>query len=178
MKPVINIADAQTLGELEHGPVFQCRTATLSDAVGGKAIGANVTRVPPGKAGFPFHHHYANEEHFYVISGRGTLRVGGETFPLKPGDYVVNPPGGPEHAHQIVNTGSEELVYLGLSTRVYPEVVGYPDSGKTGVAPVARGAPGPNRFLLADASKDQVEYWTNEDGAPVRAILNQHGKKD
>ncbi len=172
MKPLINIADAPLLGELKHGEVFEVRMRGLSDEAGGKAIGANLSTVPPGKAAFPFHHHYANEEHFYVISGTGTLRAGSETYPVRAGDYIVNPAGGPEHAHQLINTGSVELVYLGISTRIAPEVVGYPDSGKTGVAAVPRGAPGPARFLVADGDRARLDYWDGEDGSQLRAHLH------
>ena len=172
LKPVINISDAEEISHFQHGDAFDARMSALSDAVGGKAIGASVTRVQPGKAALPFHHHYANEEHFFVVSGQGLLRTGSETYPVKAGDYMVSPAGGPEHAHQLINTGSEELVYLGISTRVVPEVVGYPDSGKTGVEPVARGAPGPERFLAADSDHAKLDYWDGEDGAQVRAVLD------
>jgi len=50
--------------------------AMLGDAAGAESIGANVTRVPPGKATFALHHHPANEEHFFILSGTGVLRVG------------------------------------------------------------------------------------------------------
>lgn len=52
------------------------------------------------------------------------LRIGVETFDVKPQDYIVNRPGGAETAHQLVNTGNEDLVYLAVSTAVLPEVVG------------------------------------------------------
>lgn len=173
MKPLINIEDAPQIGHLSHGAQFEMRMQALSDPAGGKAIGANLTTVPPGKAAFPFHHHYGNEEHFYVLRGQGLLRVGTEQYPVRPGDYIVNPPGGPEHAHQLINTGTEDLVYLGLSTRQYPEVVGYPDSGKTGVAVVPWGAPGPERFLVADGERSKTPYWDGEDGAAVDAALRK-----
>lgn len=41
--------------------------------------------------------------------------------------------GGPETAHQIVNTSNAELKYLAVSTRLSPEVCDYPDSEKFGV---------------------------------------------
>ena len=71
-KPLINAADAETHSE-KHGAHFEYSMTELSHALGAKAIGANLTRVPPGKAAFPFHHHAANEEHFFVISGSGIL---------------------------------------------------------------------------------------------------------
>ena len=70
---------------------------------------------------FPLHHHCANEEHFFILSRTGVLRGGAETFAVKPQDYIVNLPGGGETAHQLVNTGTESLVYLAISTAVLPE---------------------------------------------------------
>ncbi len=171
MKPILNIADAAISYELAHGEQFETHMAELAPQLGAKLIGANLTRVPTGKAAFPLHHHYANEEHFFIVRGKGVLRFGAEIYPVKPGDYVVTPAGGPELAHQFINTGTEELAYLAISTRLAPEVVGYPDSQKTGVAMVPRGEPGPVRFLIPDSARSGTEYWDGEDGAAVRAQL-------
>ena len=170
MKPLINIADAAQTRALANGDCFEVMMAPLAELVGGKKLGANVTTVPPGKAAFPLHHHYANEEHFFILRGTGVLRFGGATYPVKPGDYIVAPSGGPEHAHQLINTGSEDLAYLGISTLISPEVVGYPDTGKTGVAVVPFGASGPARFLVAASDREKTGYWDGEDGAAVRAL--------
>jgi uncharacterized cupin superfamily protein len=133
-----------------------------------------VTRVPPGKAAFPIHHHHANEEHFFILSGSGVLRVGAETYAVKPQDYIVTLPGGAELAHQLVNTGSEDLVYLAISTLIVPEVVGYPDSRKTGVR-IANGEAPDARFLVPDAARNTVGYWDAEDGARVAEIVAAAG---
>ncbi len=169
-KPLINVADAETHAE-KCGERFEYSMTELSHALGAKAIGANLTRVPPGKAAFPFHHHAANEEHFFVISGSGVLRFGDDSFEVRTFDYIVSPPGGADGAHQLINTGDQDLVYLAISTLTLPEVVGYPDSGKTGVAVRLESA---SRFLIADVSKrprTMEEYWKGEDGARVEAIV-------
>ncbi len=169
-KPLINVADAETHTE-RHGERFEYSMTELSHALGAKAIGANLTRVPPGKAAFPFHHHAANEEHFFVISGSGVLRFGAESFEVKTFDYILSPPGGPDCAHQLINTGDQDLMYLAISTLTLPEVVGYPDSGKTGIATRLDSE---SRFLIADASKiprTTAEYWQGEDGARVAATV-------
>jgi uncharacterized cupin superfamily protein len=171
-KPILNIDEAAPAHSQEHGAHFAMRMVELGGPLGSKKLGANVTLVPPGKAAFPFHHHYANEEHFFVLRGRGVLRYGDAVYPVKPGDYIVIPAGGPEHAHQLVNTGSEELAYLGLSSMLRPEVVGYADSHKTGVAIVGFGEPGPARFLVDDAKRD-ADYWDREDGAAVAALVDK-----
>lgn len=176
MKPILNISDAVADGdarELSHGNSFQARLAPLSAPIGGVQIGANVTTVPPGKAAFPLHHHHANEEHFFIVRGSGILRFGTQTHAVRDGDYIVTPGGGPELAHQLVNTGAEDLVYLALSTKRSPEVVGYPDSGKTAVA-IAPLEAGGARFIVEDTAKDVKGYWDGEDGAAVAALVDEH----
>jgi uncharacterized cupin superfamily protein len=168
-KPVINVAQATTHTG-ESGDCFAYSMTELASALGAKAIGANLTRVPPGKAAFPFHHHYAEEEHFFVLSGSGVLRHGEDIHPVTKNDYVVNLPGGPDRAHQLINTGSEDLVYLAISTSAIPDVVGYPDSGKTGVRTAPYGEEN-SRFLISNASKDTAGYWEGENGERVAQIV-------
>jgi uncharacterized cupin superfamily protein len=169
IRPILNVMDAP-IDSGRSGAYFEYSMAELADGLGARSIGANLTRVPPGKAAFPFHHHHANEEHFFILSGTGVLRIGVETFEVKPQDYIVNLPGGPETAHQLVNTGTEDLVYLAISSAVLPDVVGYPDAGKTGVRIAFDEAPGA-RFLLQDRAKNTVDYWDGEDGEQVARII-------
>ena len=64
--------------------------------------------------GSPFHSHRVNEEMFYVVAGEGEVRLGTERFPIRAGDVIACPPGGPETAHQIINTSNAELRYLAV----------------------------------------------------------------
>lgn len=169
--PVINVADARTRTEAS-GEHFAYSMTELASALNAKAIGANLTRIPPGKAAFPFHHHYGNEEHFFVISGSGVLRTSDQMHDIRKNDYIVNLPGGPEHAHQLINTGSDELVFLAISSRIVPEVVGYPDSAKTGVRADSLDEES-SRFLVSDSSRNAMGYWDDEDGSQVLAIVSQ-----
>jgi uncharacterized cupin superfamily protein len=167
--PILNVADAAVESGL-HGDHFEYSVRPLAEAIGGKAIGANVTTVPPGKAAFPLHHHRANEEHFFILSGTGVLRVGSQAYPVRAHDYIVNLPGAADRAHQLINTGAEDLTYLAISTAVLPEVVGYPDSRKTGVR-IAFTMDPEARFLVDDAGKQQFAYWDGEDGESVATIV-------
>jgi uncharacterized cupin superfamily protein len=168
-KPIVNVADAraQPSGNGEH---FACTMTQLAAGAGARAIGANITRVPPGKAAFPIHHHHANEEHFFILSGQGVVRIGKDSYDVKPQDYIVNVAGGPQHAHQLINTGTEDLVYLAISTLIVPEVVGYTDSGKTGTR-IAAGTTPAERFLTRDADRGNVNYWDGETGAEVAGCV-------
>jgi mannose-6-phosphate isomerase-like protein (cupin superfamily) len=65
-------------------------------------------RLPPGAATTP-HHHLRTEEIYYVLEGRGLMRVGEEVRPLAVGDAVAVPPGA---RHQIGNTGEGVLKFL------------------------------------------------------------------
>ncbi|MCA3219850.1 MAG: cupin domain-containing protein [Burkholderiales bacterium] len=95
----------------------------------GRKIGCGIDILPPGKRSCPYHFHYAQEEVFIVLEGEGTLRVAGEMVPIRAGDVISIPPG-PAYPHHILNTSSAPLKYLSLSTKEYPEVCEYPDSGK------------------------------------------------
>jgi uncharacterized cupin superfamily protein len=163
-KPVFNIRDAVFVHELKRGDRFDARLAPLSDQLGAKMLGYNLTEVAPGKRAFPFHSHHANEEFFFVLEGEGNLRFGEDEYPVGTGDIIACPPGGPEVAHQLINTGATPLRYLALSTTVATDVNRYPDSGKFGV--VAGWQPG---MRLADApfggffSEDgRIGYWEGE----------------
>lgn len=170
-RPIINLSEAPVLSDA-HGEYFAYSLSQLAAGLGAKDIGANVTRVPPGKAAFPIHHHRANEEHFFILAGSGVLRYGQQNYDVRVNDYIVTPPGGPELAHQLINTGDEDLVYLAISTMVVPEVVGYPDTGKTGVRTAPGRDPG-SRFLVDEKDKNARSYWEDEDGAWVAAIVDR-----
>ena len=98
-RPILNVMDAW-VSPGGCGDHFEYSMAEVAEGLGAQSIGANVTRVPPGKAAFPLHHHHANEEHFLILSGTGMLRIGAETFEVGPQDYIVNLLGGAETAHQ------------------------------------------------------------------------------
>lgn len=52
------------------------------------------------------HAHDDTEEIFYVVSGRGAIRVGDEREAIEPGSCVYVPIG---YSHQLINTGDETL---------------------------------------------------------------------
>ena len=66
----------------------------------------------PGRDGPP-HRHEAKEQIFFVTAGAGTVRVGGETFPVQPRDFIYVP-GGVEH--QTIAAGPGPLQYLLFNT--------------------------------------------------------------
>jgi uncharacterized cupin superfamily protein len=143
-KPVINIADAP-LRDGGNGAQFVAKLGRIGGMIGASKLGCQLHIVPAGKKAFPRHAHHVNEEMFFVVSGEGTYRLGEETYPIRAGDVMSAPAGDVSTAHQIVNTGSTELRYLGFSTRFDPEIVEYPDSIKFAVASMAP----PDKGLMA-----------------------------
>ena len=163
--PILNIRDAEVARELKHGERFEAKVAPIGAKLGSKKLGYNLTTVAPGKRAFPFHNHHANEEMFLVIEGTGTLRYGKAEYPVREGDVIACPPGGPDTAHQIVNTGATALKFLAVSTMIDTDIWQYPDSGKWGGVggrpPNAR--PGEATFsarYVADGA--EIDYWKGE----------------
>lgn len=170
-KPIINIDEvelharpAQLEASGEAARRFGATMGFISLQIGAQQLGYNITVVPPGKRAFPFHNHRVNEEMFFVLQGEGELRLGGETFPLRQGDIIACPAGGPETAHQISNTGDGELKFLAVSTRRSPEIAEYPDSGKFGVLAQypATEFEGAAQFRFVGREEIGLDYWDGE----------------
>lgn len=95
---------------------------------------AAVYELPPNKSAYPFHYHEQNDELFYILSGTGTLCTPDDELAVSAGDAIVCPRGS-EGAHKLTNASdSVPLCYLDVDTHNSPDIVHYPDSGKTGVS--------------------------------------------
>jgi len=178
-KSVVNLDDVEFHARPERmtpqgsaAGKFDVRTAHLGQLLGARKLGYNVSAVPPGRAAFPFHSHRVNEEMFLVLSGTGEVRIGDETFPLREGDVMACPAGGPETAHQIINNGDEELRYLAVSTQLSPEICDYPDSRKFGVYALfaGDGDQAHERFFYMGRPDMTLDYWDGEgDGSDAES---------
>lgn len=164
MKPIIN-ADDVAFVHHTHGDRFEARDGSASSAIGCKLLGCSVIDVPPGKRAWPFHNHHVNEEMFVILEGSGTVRIGSAEYPVRKGDIIASPPGGPETAHQIINTSDAGLRYLAISTMIPSDVVEYPDSGKlmvlVGSAPGAASRDGVTYYRRGRPG-EECEYWDGE----------------
>lgn len=168
--PIVNIADIEPRSMPESfkpkGPaaeMFEVRMGEIAPRIGAQKLGYNLTAVPPGKRAFPFHNHRINEEMFFILEGSGEVRIGTERHAIRSGDIIACPPGGPESAHQIINTGAVELKYLAVSTLIYPEICDYPDSRKFLVAEGQRDADGKARgFRFIGRAETALDYWEGE----------------
>ena len=138
MKPLMNL-DEVAFDDIEENGKYTSSRGQISDRIGAKKLGYNLTVLPPGKAQCPLHSHHGDEEMFLILEGEGELRFGSERYPLRAHDVIACPPGGAEVAHQIINTGAATMRYLSLSTRSELDVCEYPDSQKIGVYVGRRG---------------------------------------
>lgn len=140
MKQQSNIVHTSKLGwESDGHGDHAVERRYLARETGGQQIGTSMYRLAPGKKDWPLHFHHANEEAIYVLEGQGTLRMPSGDHAIAAGDYAHFQRTA-AHAHQIVNTGIDDLVFLCISGMVAPDVTEYPEEGKLGV--FCGGAPG------------------------------------
>ena len=166
-EPVINVEEALELEDLEgehYGARYKILTPSMRPR--GGSLGVNYLRVPPGRTACPFHAHQREDEVFFVLSGRGTLRYGDQLRSLRAGD-CVSCPAGTGIAHQIFNDSDEELVYLAIGPYDPHEVCTYPDSDKVLV-----------RSLGAVGRLTETAYTDGEDGRPrVLELIEQRDEE-
>jgi uncharacterized cupin superfamily protein len=167
ISPVLNLADvamtdlaerARQRGSEMPAARFGGRIGPIAPLIGARKLGYNLTEIAPGKAAFPKHSHRANEEMFFVLEGSGELRYGDDVYPVRVGDVIACPPGGPETAHQLINTGAAALRFLAVSTMEFPEICEYPDSNKLN----AITGFGPGDFRQLGRRGEGLDYWDGE----------------
>jgi uncharacterized cupin superfamily protein len=159
--PVLRLSE-QTLETDRQSEFYESATASrLGDLSGLQALGFGLSVVPPGKSGTPFHNHHVEDEMFVVLEGQGSYRYGSERHAFAAGDVLIAPAGGQETAHQIVNTGTEPLKFLAISSKAAVEVCEYPDSGKFLVKSYGQGF----RHMSRHPAHHIDDYWDGEPGA-------------
>jgi uncharacterized cupin superfamily protein len=164
VKPVVNVDDLP-LRTIGNGAKFAGHAARIGAVIGAKKLGCQYQVLPPGKAGYPRHAHHANEEMFVILAGRGAYRLGDATYPIRAGDVISAPPGDGSTAHQIINDSAENLRYLAVSTRLDPDVIEYPDSGKFTVASMIPEQQGQMsaKFSFIGRKSGSVDYYDGEE---------------
>lgn len=151
---IVNLHSLPSDGELEHEG-FRVRYAGVGRKVGAELMGASVYEIDPGKKLWPYHLHHANEEWLLVLRGRPTLRTPEGEQELTEGDLACFVRG-KNGAHQLRNDTGETVRIVMLSTRLSPELIEYPDSGKV----LAKDAHGDDVFMSTYG--EPAEYWDGE----------------
>ena len=159
---IINLDDVP-LTDQGNGQSYQARIGRIGRILGAGGLGCTLTVVPPGKRAYPLHRHHVFSELFYVLSGSGEVRLDKRRLPIRAGDVIASPAGA--EAHQIVNTGSEELRYLAISNIDTVDVIDYPDSGKMGVAAGVKDDNLANATYRAFGRVVAAEYFDGEEPA-------------
>jgi hypothetical protein len=114
---------------------------------------------------------------FLILEGEGELRFGDQRYAIRKHDVIACPTGGPEVAHQIINTGTSTMRYLALSTLSEVDVCEYPDSQKVLVVTGQRGDDGLRKIFRAENTVRVLRPGTflrrtrrrDPGGRPVRA---------
>ena len=163
-KPVVSLADL-SLDGWERGSLYKSADVSFGKLLGLRNLGISYNEVPAGKSGCPFHNHHVEDELFVILEGEGTYRFGDQRLSFKAGDVLGAPAGGRETAHQIINTGSGTLRYLGVSTNSPSEVCEYPDSDKILVSSRPAGAEAGKVRHMVRTVEHNLDYWDGEPGA-------------
>jgi len=138
-KAVVNLADLplhDLAPERRENGRYAAQFGEVGRALGFYRLGCMLHVVPPGKSAFAAHRHHGCDELFFILSGVGEYQFGDERVPVSAGDCLGAPAGG--KMHQIINTGSEDLRYLGLSNIGDADVVER-ENGQTSVVIGTRG---------------------------------------
>lgn len=156
----VNTADLDELHWRSPKGTFEGYGKQISEALGRERYSTDLMRrhpfdvelcrMPPGAKPFPYHAHSAQFEFYLAVSGSATIRHEGGTTAVIAGDAFLFKPG---EAHQLINEGVEDFVYLCVADNPLGESWHYPDSGKCGVSLPER------RFVGADP----LDYYAGEE---------------
>ena len=113
----------QPLGEPCKTRMSRC----LSNAGSLTQFGVNHVTLPPGCWASQRHHHSAEDEFVYILSGKPTLIDDDGETPLSPGDSCAHP-AGDGNGHHLINETQDDVTFLVIGTR-NPEIdhCRYPD---------------------------------------------------
>jgi uncharacterized cupin superfamily protein len=109
-------------------PQSEVHGQSLSSPCGMERIGIHLVRIPPGKESFIYHAHQAEEEFYFVVSGKGIAEIDGEEHEIGPGDFLGF--GAPSLGHHLRNPFDGDLVYLVGGERKSLEIAEFPHLGK------------------------------------------------
>ena len=98
----------------------------LGDVFGLRNFGVNLTRLPPGAISALRHAHTRQDELVYILEGEPTLVTNASETRLRPG-MCAGFKAGTGDAHQLVNRGERDVVFIEVGDRSPGDGVTYPD---------------------------------------------------
>jgi uncharacterized cupin superfamily protein len=102
--------DAAVQGSEAYGPG---RNRVIFPQIGFGRLHVMVVEVAPGGASDRLHSHTADDEYYYILSGKATLRVGAHVVPVEAG-MLIGKPAGPDLPSQILADRGEPVTILDL----------------------------------------------------------------
>jgi len=131
--PKINLEDVERIIGTSYPPHLNapCKdriSRRLSDAGAITQFGVHHITLPPGIWASQRHHHSAEDEFVYILSGHPTLIDDDGETTLSPGDSCAHP-AGDGNGHHLINKTEEDVTFLVVGTRT-PETdhCRYPDA--------------------------------------------------
>lgn len=112
--------DGATIRELLHPKNAKLMNQSIAEAM-----------IKPGTE-TKEHYHAKSEEVYYILKGRGRLKIGNEFKEVKEMDAILIPP---KIRHRIKNIGNDDLIFLCCCSPAYSDrdIFGYVHS-KNGVS--------------------------------------------
>lgn len=101
---------------------------SLGDLTGLTGFGFHIIEVQPGHTSTELHKHYHEDECIYILEGTAEAQIGGDTFPVKAGDFIGYRAGG--EAHALLNNSDSPLKCIVVGQRLDHDVGDYPNLGK------------------------------------------------
>lgn len=157
--PPVNAAELEWRQTDEGDAKFSRKELGAAATRGDPEIGCSLYELPPGASSWPYHYHTGNAEAMFVLDGRGSVRLDGDEYEVRAGDFVPFPRG-EAGAHRVRSGSDDSLQFLMMSTMHEPDVTVYPDSGKFGV--FAGSPPGGRDDRALEGYyriEDRVGYW-------------------
>lgn len=145
---IVALADVEPSLQ-DRGRVHRTRS-DLARAAGSQCSGLQHVTVTARRRSSTRHCHSHEDEIFVVLEGSGTLLLGDERHPVRPGSVVARPAAtGVAHSFEA---GDDGLVMLAYGTREPADTCWYPDSRKIS-----------SRGLRVTYRVEPLDYWDGEE---------------
>ena len=131
-RPANVVTASEVAREDDNTPGYLGSEAKVSRAAGSRDLGLRHVELQPGQRSCPPHFHLGEEECFHMLSGDGRVWLGDEAFDLRPGSFVVRPPG--EKVPHALEAGPGGMEYLAVGHDLAQEVVFYPDTNTVNIS--------------------------------------------